>query len=63
LRSIAFPAISTGAFGFPADDAADLAVATVRGFFRGEPKPSIVGEVIFCCFSKGDLQLYLDALD
>jgi O-acetyl-ADP-ribose deacetylase (regulator of RNase III) len=63
LRSIAFPAISTGAFGYPADAAADLAVATVRAFFRAPPKPSTVVGVIFCCFSKGDLLLYLDALD
>jgi O-acetyl-ADP-ribose deacetylase (regulator of RNase III) len=63
LRAIAFPAISTGAFGYPADDAAKLAVATVQAFFREPSKPSSVVEVIFCCFSKGDLQLYLDALD
>jgi O-acetyl-ADP-ribose deacetylase (regulator of RNase III) len=62
LRSIAFPAISTGAFGYPPDDAAKLAVATTRGFFRDWAKPTTIVEVIFCCFSKSDLQLYLDEL-
>ena len=63
LRSIAFPAISTGAFGYPLEDATKLAIATSRAFFRGRPQPSAITEVIFCCFSKNDLQLYLDELD
>ena len=60
LHSIAFPAISTGAFGYPIEDATKLAVETTRAFFHG--RSSKIAEVIFCCFSKGDLQLYLDAL-
>lgn len=48
IRTIAFPAISTGVFGFPADQAAQVAVAAVRAYLgdRGLPE-----EVIFCCFS------------
>lgn len=48
VRTIAFPAISTGVFGFPAEQAARAAVAAVRAYLgdRGLPE-----EVVFCCFS------------
>ena len=55
LRSIAFPAISTGVYGYPVEDAAAVAVATVRKFLE-EGGLSI--EVIFCCFSGRDLAVY-----
>ncbi len=45
--SLAFPAISTGVYGYPAADAARVAVGTVVGLLRADPRP----EVIFCCFS------------
>ncbi len=47
-RSLAFPAISTGVYGFPADRAARLAVKTVADALRGDPH---FVRVIFCCFS------------
>lgn len=55
VATIAFPGISTGIYGYPKEPAAELAVATVRAFIRA---PGPVEEVIFCCFSRGDLQLY-----
>ncbi|MES2570517.1 MAG: O-acetyl-ADP-ribose deacetylase [Verrucomicrobiota bacterium] len=55
LESIAFPAISTGVYRYPVGEAAELAVTTVRAFMRtGTP----LREVIFCCFSAGDLAIY-----
>jgi O-acetyl-ADP-ribose deacetylase (regulator of RNase III) len=55
LSSIAFPAISTGVYGYPPHLAAPLAVATVRAFAAG---PASVREVIFCCFSSEQKALY-----
>jgi len=55
LRSIAFPCISTGVYGYPAAQAADIAIATVRELTG---IPNSLEEVIFCCFSASDLALY-----
>lgn len=54
-RSIAFPCISTGVYGYPFEAAADIAIATVR-----EAAARIEGldEVIFCCFSAADHAFY-----
>ncbi len=55
LQSIAFPCISTGVYRFPADQAAKIAVETVRDFLE---TPCSIQTVIFCCFSEGDLERY-----
>lgn len=59
LTSIAFPAISTGIFGYPLRQAAEIAIAMARDFVS---TPSSLREVIFCCFSTGDFQLYAELL-
>jgi O-acetyl-ADP-ribose deacetylase len=51
LASIAFPSISTGAYGFPFSAAAKIAISTAKSFVE---KPTSLSEVIFCCFSKAD---------
>jgi len=59
IRTLAFPAISTGAFGFPAALAAKIAVETTRTCTAQQPS---LEQVVFCCFSSRDLRLYLDLL-
>ena len=56
VRSIAFPGISTGIYGYPVEPAARLAVSTVREALADAASP--VEEVVFCCFSPGDLAIY-----
>ena len=50
LGSIAFPAISTGVYRFPADLAARIAVGTVVSELAASPRS--LGRVVFCCFSE-----------
>ncbi len=55
IRSIAFPSISTGVYGYPFEAAARIAVATVKAILPASPE---IHEVIFCCFSGHDLATY-----
>lgn len=59
LSSIAFPAISTGVFGFPPDRAAPIAVRSIRDILRTETK---LRTVIFCCFSEPSAALHRQAI-
>jgi O-acetyl-ADP-ribose deacetylase len=56
LRSIAFPAISTGIYGFPLALATKIAVATVRDAAASAPS---MAQVIFACFSVEAVQAYV----
>jgi O-acetyl-ADP-ribose deacetylase (regulator of RNase III) len=55
LASIAFPAISTGVYGFPKERAARIAFDTVSG---EAPHHPTLERVVFCCFSEGDARIY-----
>ena len=55
LRSIAFPAISTGIYGYPLDQATEIAVRTVRDTVPTHPNVELVR---FVCFSETDLHEY-----
>ena len=58
-RSIAFPAISTGAYGFPARRAAEIATAEARSHLNAG---SQLEEIIFACFDRGTHRHYLELL-
>ena len=55
LQSIAFPCISTGVYRFPPDQAAQIAVESMRSFLE---TPCSIQTVIFCCFSAADRARY-----
>jgi O-acetyl-ADP-ribose deacetylase len=57
LKTVAFPSISTGIYGFPMDLAAPIAMRTVREFLEGHPS---IERVIFCTFGRRDYDLYLE---
>ena len=54
IRSLSFPSISTGAYGFPIERAAEIALCTVRDFLKGYS----FKEVRFVLFSEKDLNVY-----
>jgi len=55
LRSVAFPSISTGAYGYPIEQASRIAIVTVKEFLEKEYK---LDEVTFVLFSKHDYEVY-----
>jgi O-acetyl-ADP-ribose deacetylase (regulator of RNase III) len=58
-RTVAFPAISTGVYRYPKDQATQIAVGTVRAFISHNAVPETV---IFCCFDQQTAELYQQAL-
>lgn len=61
LRTIAFPAISTGIYGYPVAEAAEVAARTVEAEL--EAHPDAFDEVLFVCFSAGDLSDFDAAIE
>ena len=59
ITSIAFPSISTGAYRYPIEQAAEIAIETVRAEL---PRATSVRLVRFVCFSAADLKVYRDLL-
>ena len=58
LKTLAFPAISTGIYAFPKEEAARIATATVSDFLADSPLPK---EVLFVFFSDEDMELFRSA--
>ncbi|TLS27593.1 hypothetical protein PpBr36_04163 [Pyricularia pennisetigena] len=59
--SIAFPAISTGVYGYPSRRAANAAITAVRKFLESDQGDKI-SLVVFCCFLQKDMEIYTDKL-
>jgi O-acetyl-ADP-ribose deacetylase (regulator of RNase III) len=55
LKSISFPAISTGIFGYPIEDCAQIMISTAKEYLKGDTQ---IKEVIFCLFTKSDFEVF-----
>lgn len=55
VESIAFPAIATGIYGYPREEAARIAIATANEWCANHPAPQ---SIAFCCFSEDDADVY-----
>ncbi|KAM5137889.1 ADP-ribose glycohydrolase MACROD1 isoform 2-T2 [Mantella aurantiaca] len=60
LRSLAFPCISTGVFGYPSEDAAGVALETIRSYL--EEHKDKFDRIIICVFLEKDEEIYLKKL-
>jgi O-acetyl-ADP-ribose deacetylase (regulator of RNase III) len=59
LRTITFPAISTGIFGYPIDRCAKIMISTAKEYLAGETQ---IEDVIFCLYSASDFKVFEDEL-
>jgi len=59
LKTVAFPSISTGAYGYPVEKASRIALCTTIGYLKDHPEIELVR---FVLFSEGDFQVYQTAL-
>lgn len=59
LRTVAFPPISTGVYGYPKEDAARIAVGTVACYLQQD---AAIEKVVFCCFDRETARLHEDAI-
>jgi len=62
LKTIAFPNISTGIYGYPKKEAAQIAVATVTKYLQKGQNGSSIRKVHFVCFDEENFQLYQSLL-
>jgi O-acetyl-ADP-ribose deacetylase (regulator of RNase III) len=60
IRTIAFPCISTGAYGFPIERASRIALSEIKEFLEGN---KTIEKVLAVCFGKTDYQVYQAAQD
>lgn len=60
LKTLAFPNISTGVYGYPKDRAAEVALDTVRQF--AEAEPCSVEKITFVCFDPENYQVYVERI-
>jgi Predicted phosphatase homologous to the C-terminal domain of histone macroH2A1 len=60
LKSVAFPAISTGIFGFPLDRCAQIMLSTTIEYLKGKTD---IKQVVFCLFGRESLEIFLNELE
>ena len=58
MKTVAFPSISTGAYGYPIEQASRVALGAVKTFLEKEDR---LDEVVFVLFSERALETYVDA--
>jgi len=56
LKTVAFPAISTGVYGFPIERATAIAMREIKQFLNDDP---VLEKVICCCFGQSDYDIYV----
>lgn len=59
LRSIVFPCISTGLYGYPADKAAKVALTTIKEWLQKGENAHSIDKIVVCVYSKEDFDTYL----
>ena len=62
IRTLAFPAISTGIYGYPLEQATAIAVGTVRKYLENHPQTTIT-EITFVCFEDATVRAYGQAFE
>jgi len=60
LKNIAFPAISTGIFGYPIENCAKIMISTAKEYLSGETQ---IEEIVFCLYSKPDFKVFKKELN
>jgi len=60
LKNIAFPAISTGIFGYPIEKCAKIMISTAKEYLSGETQ---IEEIVFCLYSKPDFEVFKKELN
>jgi len=60
LKTIAFPAISTGIFGYPIDKCAKIMISAAKQYLESDTQ---IEKVIFCLFTKNDCDVFREELD
>ena len=60
VKTIAFPCISTGVYGYPFDAACEVALRAIGDFFREDTS---ISEVLLCCFDNADFSRYREIYD
>jgi O-acetyl-ADP-ribose deacetylase (regulator of RNase III) len=61
-RHVAFPSLSTGAYGYPVAQAAEVAIGAIRRHLDGAPSGSSLGRITLVSFSGDDYRVYQQAL-